>query len=189
MALGETGSLPFDAESLARPLGTGRAGAKGLFCGGTLAAEAQAVFRAAGEAVTSNAPLPGVGALEEANEGHPMIDLGADEFTRGRPHPMIDPTVRDDVLTTTLAAPDLGVVLLDLVIGLGAHEDPAGHVVRCLETAGADRPLVVASVTGTDDDPQNLGVQTTRLQDAGVLVAPSNADAAALAVACLRAGR
>ena len=70
---------------------------RGLFAGGTLCAEAQIVFRAADESVSSNAPVPGVSSTGEAAGGHVMLDLGADEYTRGKPHPMIDPSVRDEV--------------------------------------------------------------------------------------------
>jgi FdrA protein len=183
------GLSDWDVAASAKPLPTGRPLVKGLFCGGTLTAEAQVVFRAAGESVVSNAPLPGVTPLSGDTQGHAMIDLGADEFTRGRPHPMIDPTVRDDVLAQALTEPDTGLILLDVVLGYGSHEDPAGHVARCLETATAERPLVIASVTGTDDDPQNRKAQVAVLEAASILVAPTNADAAALALACLRLGR
>ena len=147
------------------------------------------VFRAAGESVVSNAPLPGVAPLSGDTQGHAIIDLGADEFTRGRPHPMIDPTVRDDVLGKALVEPDTGLILLDIVLGYGSHEDPAGHVVRCLEATETEPPVVVASVTGTDDDPQNRKAQIAKLEAAGVLIAPTNADAAGLALACLRSGQ
>jgi succinyl-CoA synthetase alpha subunit len=183
------GLSDWDVTAIAKPLPAGRPLVKGLFCGGTLTAEAQVVFRAAGESVVSNAPLPGVTPLSGDTQGHAMIDLGADEFTRGRPHPMIDPTVRDDVLAQALTEPDTGLILLDVVLGYGSHEDPAGHVARCLETATAERPLVIASVTGTDDDPQNRKAQVAVLEAASILVAPTNADAAALALACLRLGR
>lgn len=182
------GLSDWDAATSAKPLPTGRPLVKGLFCGGTLAAEAQVVFRAAGESVVSNAPLPGVAPLSGDAQNHAIIDLGSDEFTRGRPHPMIDPTVRDDVLAQALSEPRTGLVLLDVVLGYGSHEDPAGHVARCLERASAERPLVVASITGTDGDPQNRKAQIAKLEAAGVLVAPTNADAAALALACLRSG-
>lgn len=178
----------WDSAAVARPLANGRPYVRGLFCGGTLAAEAQTIFRAAGESLASNAPLPGVPQVDGTRQCHHMIDLGADEFTRGRPHPMIDPSVRDDVLQGELAAPDTGLVLLDIVLGFGAHHDPAGHVARCLDGAGADRPMVVASVTGTDQDIQGRAAQIATLERAGVLIAPTNADAAELAVACLRAG-
>ena len=183
---GEIGS-DFDARALSRPPTAGRSGALGLFCGGTLAAEAQVIFRAAGEAIASNAPLPDVPTLLSAKECHPMIDLGAKEYRRGRPHPMIDPTVRAELLADALADRGLGLVLLDLIIGYGAHGDPAEPIIRCLETAGEVRPLLIASVTGTDGDPQGRTAQAAKLAAAGVLVAPSNADAAELAVACLRA--
>ncbi|MCP4329253.1 MAG: acyl-CoA synthetase FdrA [Alphaproteobacteria bacterium] len=159
----------------------------GLFAGGTLCAEAQVVFRMAGEAIESNAPIPGVPTLAGEEPAHPLIDLGDDEYTRGKPHPMIDPSVRDDALATALADPEAAVILLDLVLGYGAHTDPAGHLAATLAShAGQKWPIVVASVTGTDGDPQGLTLQIAKLEAAGVHVAPSNADAAAFALACTR---
>ena len=113
-----------------------------------------------------------------------MIDLGADEFTRGRPHPMIEPAVRDQPLADALADPAVGVILLDVVLGHGAHPDPAGHLAGVL--AGRDHgPPIVASVTGTDRDPQPRSAQVRTLTEAGVIVAESNADAARMAIAAI----
>lgn len=175
----------FDIASAASPVVPERRLVRGLFAGGTLCAEAQAVFREAGESVVSNAPIPGVAEVGPDCAGHELIDLGADEYTRGRPHPMIDPSVRDDAVRAALADSAVGVVLVDVVIGYGAHEDPAGHLVGCLTAGGTDGPLVVASVTGTDADLQNRAGQVAKLASAGVVVAPSNADAARVALACL----
>ncbi len=155
----------------------------GLYAGGTLAAEAQVVFRQAGEAVASNTPIPGVASLDTVNAGHRMIDLGADEYTRGRPHPMIDSSVRDAALDDALADASVAVVLLDLVLGFGVHGDPAGHLARRLEGRPAAGPIIIASVTGTEDDPQPRSAQVAALERVGVLVAPSNAQAAELALA------
>jgi FdrA protein len=128
--------------------------------------------------------VPGARALESAAAGADrIIDLGADEFTRGRPHPMLDPGVRSDRLRRALADPNTAVILLDLVLGLGAHPDPAREVAAVLAGASAARPPVVASVTGTEADPQVRSRQVATLNAAGVLLAPSNAGAAALAVA------
>jgi FdrA protein len=161
--------------------------ARGLFVGGTLCTEAQIVFRAAGLAVASNVPAPGALPMDAAidgKSGHLMIDLGADEFTRGRPHPMIEPALRERPLAQALADPEVGVILLDVVLGYGAHPDPAGHLVGAL--AGCDRrPLIVASITGTDHDPQPRRDQVQRLTQAGIVVAESNADAAQLAITAL----
>ena len=155
----------------------------GLFAGGTLSAEAQMMFREAGKPVASNAPIPGVPGLEAANASHFMIDLGADQYTRGRPHPMINPSVRDTALDDALADTSVAVVLLDLVLGFGAHGDPAGHLARRLEGRPAAGPVIIASVTGTEDDPQPRSRQVAKLEAVGVLVAPSNAQAAELACA------
>ena len=162
----------------------GRQRVHGLFCGGTLSSEAQVVFLDQGVSVASNAPIPGAEAVG-SRTSHVLIDLGSDEYTRGRPHPMIDPTVRDEELTKALADPTLAVILLDVVIGFGAHPDPAGTIVRVVAAAGTERPIVVASVTGTDDDPQDRRKQMAKLVDGGIVVAPTNADAATLALSCL----
>lgn len=175
----------FDASPAIRPsLGGDRL--RGLFSGGTLCAEAQSILRASGETVASNAPIPGVPAAGDAASGHLLLDLGSDEYTQGRPHPMIAPSVRDEALHEALLDPTVGVILLDLVIGFGAHGDPAAHLIASLEDRPEAWPIIVASVTGTDADPQGRQGQVAKLKAAGVLVAPSNADAAALALACLR---
>jgi FdrA protein len=157
---------------------------RGLFAGGTLCSEAQAVFAAAGVPVASNVPVPGAAALNGAPAGHALIDLGDDQFTRGRPHPMIEPAVRDAPLAAALADANVGVVLLDVVLGHGAHPDPAGHLAQAL-SASRDDVLIVASVTGTDADPQPRAEQVRTLEAAGVTVADCNADAAALALAAV----
>ena len=66
-----------------------------------------------------------------------MIDLGDDAFTRGRPHPMFEPGVRDAPLAEALADPAVGVILLDVVLGYGGHADPAGHLAAFLAGTGA----------------------------------------------------
>jgi succinyl-CoA synthetase alpha subunit len=160
--------------------------ARGLYAGGTLCAEAQAIFRDAGLAVSSNVPIPGVARLAPDAHGHRLIDLGDDDFTRGRPHPMIEPAVRDAPLAAALSDREVGLVLLDIVLGFGGHGDPAGHLAASLDGRAADGPVIVASVTGTEGDPQRLSAQTAKLLAAGVIVAPSNADAALAAVRALR---
>jgi FdrA protein len=127
-----------------------------LYCGGTLCSEAELIFRRLGL------------------KGHRFIDLGDDQYTRGRPHPMIDPEIRNDRLATALADPLVGVILVDIVLGYGAHRDPAGVLAR----VNLAQKAVIASVVGTEADPQVRSLQVARLRDAGVLVAPSNAHAA-----------
>ena len=119
---------------------------------------------------------------------HTVIDFGADEYTVGRPHPMIDPALRTAKLREALADPEVAVLLLDMVLGLGAHDDPARPVCDAILDAHGGGPAVVASVCGTRDDPQDHERQAAMLADAGVIVAPSNADAAALAAAILGCG-
>ncbi|MBB55440.1 MAG: oxidoreductase [Magnetovibrio sp.] len=162
---------------------SGRSQIQGLYSGGTLCAEAQVLLRAAELAICSNAPVPGVPNLIDANTGHRLLDLGDDQYTQGRPHPMIEPGVRDDAIIAALNNPEIAIILVDVVIGYGAHLDPAGHLVAVLSANSLpDAPLVIASVTGTDEDPQVRSAQMAKLADAGVQVAPTNADAAQWAI-------
>jgi FdrA protein len=131
-------------------------------------------------------PVPGAAPLAEG--GHVMLDLGDDSYTRGRPHPMIDPAVRDAPLAAALADPDVGVILIDLVLGFGAHPDPAGNlagVIAGMRAGGGAGALIIASVTGTDADPQDRAAQVRKLEAAGIMVAESNADAVEMALAAL----
>jgi succinyl-CoA synthetase alpha subunit len=179
-------SANFLPEKAAVPLPKGKNTVLGLFSGGTLCAEAQFIFRQSGESLNSNVPIPGVSKLEGNPKGHCFIDFGDDEYTRGRPHPMIDPTIRDEAIVKALKNPDAGIILIDMVIGYGAHDDPAGHLATVLPPRQGGSPMIIASVTGTDLDIQNRALQVRRLEEAGILVAPSNADAALLALACLK---
>jgi hypothetical protein len=178
----------FDAKLVASRLARRRKSAgriEGLFAGGTLCAEAQIVLAAGGRKVTSNAAIPGVPYLDaaEAAGRDRIVDLGADEYTLGRPHPMIDPSVRDDALRAALADPGIAVILLDLVIGYGAHANPAAHLASVVAGRAEDAPVLVASATGTELDRQVRSAQVMLLEEAGIVVAPSNAQACELALA------
>jgi FdrA protein len=152
----------------------------GLYTGGTLAHEARVLLE------------PLLGPLDTGAAGHQVIDLGADEFTVGRPHPMIDPSERDARIRAAGAAPAIGVLLVDLVLGRAAHPDPAqplAAAVRDARTvaARAGRSLaVVASVVGTETDPQGRRAQAAALESAGVQILPSNAQACRFAALLLR---
>ena len=130
---------------------------------------------------------------ESEGSGHLLWDLGDDAFTVGRPHPMIEPSLRDEHVISAAHDPSVGVVLVDLVLGHGAHPDPAVGLAEAVEKAkrvvserGGILP-VVASVTGTDLDPQGYDRQVDLLRHAGVRVARSNAEAARLALHIVRA--
>lgn len=180
----ETGELCKAETAIEIPDGRNRV--QGLFSGGTLCAEAQVLFLGEKQTVQSNAPIPGVDSITN-NRGHLILDLGDDEYTKGKPHPMIDPSVRDDMLGAALADKQTGAILIDVVIGFGAHEDPAGHLIEfCASRCSAGSPVIIASVTGTDADPQVRSVQMAKLRSAGIHVAPTNADAAAWALGAVR---
>jgi FdrA protein len=156
----------------------------GLFAGGTLCAEAQTIFLTAGIDVASNASVPGASPLGDGR-AHQLLDLGADEYTLGRPHPMIDPTVRHRPIREALADPGVAVLLIDMVLGHGAHDDPAGDIAGLLAGHDGHRPVILASVCGVEEDPQIYSEQVETLEKAGIWVAPSNAHAAERAVSMI----
>ncbi|PSK89146.1 FdrA protein [Murinocardiopsis flavida] len=168
---------------------TGTGALRGLFCGGTLADEAMAIAARRLGPIRSNIPLvpddpawvlpPG-----GRSTGHTVIDFGDDSYTAGRPHPMIDPTVRDAHLAEALADPGTGAVLLDIVLGHGAHPDPAAGVAAVLADARRAVPVVV-TLCGTVADPQDIEAQAARLTAAGAEVHLSNATATRHALALL----
>lgn len=162
---------------------------RGLFSGGTLCYEAQVIWRDMLPApVYSNAPLPGGPALPDSTRSleHTTVDLGEEEFTVGRPHPMIDNDLRIRRLLQEARDPDTAVILLDVVLGYGAHPDPAAELgpairqAREVASAAGRELIVVASVTGTEGDPQGLRRSIAALEAAGAVVCDSNAAAAQL---------
>ncbi|WP_205629080.1 hypothetical protein, partial [Jiangella muralis] len=150
---------------------------RGLYAGGTLCEEARLLADAA--------LAPG---------GHTFVDFGDDTFTLGRPHPMIDNSLRIERLLAEARDPSCGVVLLDVVLGHGAHPDPAAElapaIVRARNLAGGrGRDLaVVVALVGTADDPQGLEEQARTLRDAGASVHLSNAAAARAAITLVSGG-
>lgn len=155
---------------------------RGLFAGGTLCDEAMTIAAARFGAVHSNIPLQSEWYADPAGavDGHLMIDFGDDELTRGRPHPMIDQTLRLERFAVDAADPRTAVLLLDVVLGHGANLNPAAEIALAMATAPADAPVVV-SLIGARADPQDISGQARILQDAGAHVFTSNAQAARFA--------
>ncbi len=169
---------------------------RGLFTGGTLADEALFLVQPRIGPVWSNNQTDPALALPDprVSKEHSIVDLGDDVFTVGRPHPMIDPEPRALRVEAEGGDPEVAVLLLDVVLGFGSHPDPAGALSGALSKAQAaagnrgGRLSVVASVTGTPQDFQGLGEQKRKLEDMGVVVMPSNRQAAVLAGEILRKG-
>jgi len=155
---------------------------RGLFSGGTLAYEALLILEEYLPQVYSNVPLDKASRLTNAmtSQAHTVVDLGEDEFTVGRLHPMMDNDLRLRRLEQEGDDPETAVILLDVVLGHGAHPDPAGELAPAVVAARAraeraGRYLeVMAVVVGTDEDPQDIEAQVRRLEGAGVLVYTSN---------------
>jgi FdrA protein len=169
-----------------RELRPGQRAIRGLYAGGTLAHEAALILEPLLGGVSGNLETRAAGA-------HRIVDLGADEFTVGRAHPMLDPASRIDAIGRAAREPDVAVLMVDVVLGQGAAADPAGDIAPALEAArtaarAEGRGLcLVATVVGTPGDPQGLASQMRRLEAAGAWVLPSNAQAAR-AAACIAGG-
>lgn len=174
-------------EDACRRLAPERTLVRGLFSGGTLCYESLVILSKLLGPVHSNTPIRPGWDLPAPPGSHVCLDLGEEEYTRGRPHPMIDPEARLELLRKEGADPAVAVVLLDVVLGHGAHPDPAGRLApACAEltAGGAAGPVVVAYVLGTEGDPQDLEAQRRTLAEAGCLL-PSTAARASLAAGAL----
>ncbi len=170
---------------------------RGLYSGGTLCYEGMLIMEKVIGDIYSNVPLEEKLELKDLEESleDTFLDMGEDYFTDGLPHPMIDTRLRFERIKKEGQDPQVGVILLDVVLGYGCHEDPAGAllpaIIEAKETAAKDgRYLsVIASICGTDRDPQGREDQEKKLKDAGVIVMPSNAQAARMASLVVSRGK
>jgi FdrA protein len=183
-------SDPAEADALARQivvgLMPGQQAIRGLFAGGTLAQEAAVAVRRALGTVPRSGGHARPGEVLKIGS-HSILDLGDDAYTHGRPHPLIDPRLRNAELIAQARAGGVALFLLDVILGTGSHADPAGALTPAIATARAaaevrgERLEILAALTGTDDDSQGFGRQKHQLEAAGVMVARSSSLAAAVA--------
>ncbi|HDS8493065.1 TPA: acyl-CoA synthetase FdrA [Escherichia coli] len=162
---------------------------RGLFCGGTLCDETLfAVMEKHGDVYSNIQPDPEF-RLQDINRSikHTFLDFGDDDFTNGKPHPMIDPTNRISRLIEEARDPEVAVIVMDFVLGFGSHEDPVGSTIEAIKEAKAiaaaeGRELsILAYVLGTDLDTPSLEQQSQMLLDAGVILASSSTNTGLLA--------
>ncbi|MEA2931703.1 MAG: FdrA protein, partial [Actinomycetota bacterium] len=152
---------------------------RGLFSGGTLCYESLVILTRLLGPVWSNTPLDHAYEVPAPDGSHVCLDLGEEEYTKGRPHPMIDPAARIEWIRQEGRRADVAVVLVDVVLGHGSHPDPAGELAPVCEevVAGGSGPRVVAYVLGTDQDPQGFAGQVSRMEAAGCVVTATAARA------------
>ncbi len=178
------------AEELPVPdvkLAEGQKNIKAYYSGGTLAYEAATMIN---DTLGLNAENGVDGAILN-QDGYEVLDLGDDVYTQGRPHPMIDATVRKQMMTDAGQDPETAVILIDDVLGYGTHDDMAGELAPTIKKVIADakaqgRELpVVATIVGTDLDIQDYAGQKKTLEEAGAVVCQSNAQAVKVALALI----
>ncbi|MEZ4628097.1 MAG: hypothetical protein R2912_08470 [Eubacteriales bacterium] len=175
------------AKEIAGKMAKGQKYVRGFYTGGTLCHEAMTLMISALGHIYSNIPLNAVDALEDPKGGksreHTFLDFGDDAFTVGRPHPMIDPSLRAERVITDAKDPQCAVIMADCVIGFGSHPNPAEDLAAAIKTAkeqaaSEGRHLCcVCAVCGTEGDPQSLSRTQQQLAEAGAVVLPSNAQA------------
>lgn len=167
---------------------------RGYFTGGSLCEETLFILSKEIKNIFCNIhPEPSLRLIDPNKSiGHSLIDLGDDVFTRGHPHPMIDPTIRNERILSEIEDDDIALMLIDIVLGYGSNPDPVGAILPYLIKA-RDKALskhqtltVIASIVGTDKDPQNYLNQREKLESEGFIVMPSNAQAAKLALKCIK---
>jgi FdrA protein len=179
---GSSDQSPAESETAAGSFASGQRYLRGLFSGGTLAYEALLLLQDYLPVVYSNAPLRKEHRLASSmvSQAHSIIDLGEDEFTVGRLHPMMDNDLRIRRLQQEAQDPEVALILMDVVLGFGAHPEPASELAPAIATARAGAESegrlleVVLAVVGTDQDPQNMANQMGRLEAAGARVMNSN---------------
>ena len=186
-------SLGSDAEEdISNPqIGPNRKYIVGLYSGGTLCYEAQQLYyETFRQYPSSNTPIDPACICDDPfhSRSDRFIDLGSDEFTVGRAHPMIDFSLRMKLLEHVAAQPDTAVILIDVVLGYGSHSDPAGEIAPILRSIDPGI-LVVCNVLGTESDPQNAIKQAQKLESAGASVFTSHHTAASNALRALQSHR
>ncbi len=167
---------------------------RGLFAGGTLCYQAQQILQEANIPVYSNTPLIQTHKLAHPDQSreHTVVDMGDEYYTTGKPHPMIDGTLRKQRILAESHDPQVAILLLDFILGYGASRDPVGElydaIVEARQTARrrGGALTVVASICGTDGDSQDLALQTDLLKETGAIVFPSSAQAARFCCQLLR---
>lgn len=170
---------------------------RGLFCGGTLCSESLSIIRKSMGEIYSNISKNDEEKMKDVfiSKANTMLDLGDDVFTKGKPHPMIEPTIRLDRIVQEAKDENTAVILLDFELGYGCHDDPVGVTIDSIKEAQNiaqnDGRYIsfVGYVCGTNLDKQKLSYQEKLLKDAGVNVAYSNAEATMLAVEILKGGQ
>ncbi len=170
---------------------------RGIYCGGTYCDEAMSTLQKTVGGIYSNCPLSPEWKLENSNVSvkHTVIDAGEEEFTQGRPHPTLEPSMRLPLIEKEGDDPETAVLLLDFILTPPANPDPAGVTIPMLKKivqkskARGGEIAVVASVLGTDADFQNVTKQREKLREAGVYVCKSNRQAARLAAEIIRLNR
>jgi FdrA protein len=180
-----------------RGLGEQQKYIRALYTGGTFAYETQVILNGVLKDLYSNAPTGGTKKLPSASKSkkHSILDLGEEEFTQGRPHPMIDPTIRRLRLVEESQDPEVGVILMDFVLGYGSNPDPVGAVLNEIVQVKANarksgRYLsIVTHVCGTKRDPQGYDESIRKLENAGALVFPTNALAAIASAQIISRGK
>jgi FdrA protein len=170
---------------------------RGLFAGGTFCYQSQAILLGQGFELHSNEPLKGVMTLSDPDNavGNSLIDMGDEHYTQGKPHPMLDGTMRSIRILHEADDSGMAVLLLDFILGFNASADPVGEALQNILAAQKKAEMngrhltVIASLTGTEEDPQDFNLQRKLLEDAKVIVTDSNAQAVRLCAALLKSGR
>lgn len=189
---GKIAELPFDEnrnvniEEIRKNLKPTQKYIRGLYSGGSLCDEAIVLMKRKFGKVYSNVALTEEEKLpsKDCSIEHTVIDMGDDEFTRGKPHPMIDYSQRIDRIFKEVQSEDVAVILFDVVLGYGAHKDPASELVPAIKRAKEinDSVVFVVALCGTYEDPQDYRKQWEEFEKAGVIVTSTNKRAIEIAI-------
>ncbi|MGB9839902.1 acyl-CoA synthetase FdrA [Thermovenabulum sp.] len=193
--LPEEEEVRIDIEKIRKSLNVNQKYIRGLYSGGSLCDEAMVIMKKKFPRVYSNIALTEEEKLPSKDQSiqHTVIDMGDDEFTRGKPHPMIDYTQRVERILKEAESEEVAVILLDVVLGYGAHKDPSSELVPAIQKAReialkkGNNIIFVISLCGTYEDPQDYRKQKEELERAGAIVTTTNKRAVEIAMSIVEA--
>lgn len=154
---------------------------RAIYCGGTLAYESLLMLEAAGQTVYSNLAKKPEYQLnaKSVSQGHVVLDMGEDEFTVGKPHPMIDPSARSERIRREAHDPTVRIILADVELGYGSNDEATRVLAEDFAYVKSVNPEIVCIgvICGSELDYQGYATQRQLLVEAGAVVPHSNAQA------------
>lgn len=159
---------------------------RGVYCGGTLAYEALLMLEKQNIEIYSNLSKCEERRLKVNDKSlyNTILDMGEDEYTVGKPHPMINSSSRNEQLLKEAEDESVGIIIADIELGYGANDfaaDELGETIKQIKTMRSDLVFIVV-ICGSKQDYQDYNLKKNLLIMSGAIVVNSNAQGVRLAI-------